>query len=139
MKKRVLVVDDSEAILEVIKITLELAGYEVATSLTGECFQQMENDLPDLILLDVSLSGEDGREMCRRLKDNETSRHIPVILISARDSMWKRVDGFGANDFLAKPFHNNRSQRYGEEVSLAFLRCSPLGYGGYVYLIVPFR
>jgi DNA-binding response OmpR family regulator len=105
MKKRVLVVDDSEAILEVIKITLEFAGYEVATSLTGECFQQMENDLPDLILLDVSLAGEDGREMCRHLKDNETSRHIPVILISARDSMWKRVDGFGANDFLAKPFH----------------------------------
>ena len=105
MKKRVLVVDDSETILEVVKITLELAGYEVAVSLTGECFQQMENDLPDLILLDVSLSGEDGREMCQRLKDNETSRHIPVILISADDGMGKRVDGFGANDFLAKPFH----------------------------------
>jgi CheY-like chemotaxis protein len=56
-------------------------------------------------LPDVSLSGEDGREMCWRLKDNETSRHIPVILISADDGMGKRVDGFGANDFLAKPFH----------------------------------
>ena len=104
MKKRVLVVDDSEAILEVVKMTLEMAGYEVATSLTGECFQQMENDLPDLILLDILLSGEDGRAICERLKGNEKTRHIPVILLSAHAGLQKSAAECGANDFLAKPF-----------------------------------
>jgi DNA-binding response OmpR family regulator len=55
--------DDHEDILEVVKMVLEMAGYEVSTSLTGAYFQQMENDLPDLILLDVLLSGEGGREI----------------------------------------------------------------------------
>ena len=104
MKKRVLVVDDSEAILEVVKMTLELAGYEVVTSLTGECFQQMENDLPDLILLDILLSGEDGRVICERLKGDEKTSHIPVILLSAHAGLQKTAAGCGANDFLAKPF-----------------------------------
>ncbi len=104
MKKRVLVVDDSEAILEVVKMTLEMAGYEVATSLTGECFRQMENDLPDLILLDVLLSGEDGRAICERLKGDEKTRDIPVILLSAHTGLRKAIDECGANDFLAKPF-----------------------------------
>ena len=104
MKKRVLVVDDSEAILEVVKMTLEIAGYEVATSLTGECFRQMENDLPDLILLDVLLSGEDGRAICERLKGDEKTRHIPVILLSAHVGLWQAAAECGANVFLAKPF-----------------------------------
>src|SRR5205823_5239655 len=104
MKKRVLVVDDNEAILEVVKMTLEMAGYEVATSLTGECFQHMENDLPDLILLDVLLSGEDGCAICERLKGDEKIRHIPVILLSAHVGLWQATAECGANDFLAKPF-----------------------------------
>ncbi len=104
MKKRVLVVDDHEDILEVVKMALEMAGYEASTSLTGACFQRMENDLPDLILLDVLLPGEDGREICRRLKGDEKTRHIPVILLSAHASLLKTVEECGANDFLAKPF-----------------------------------
>jgi len=55
MKKRILVVDDSEAILDVMTLALEAEGYEVSTSLTGACFWHMERDLPDLILLDVLL------------------------------------------------------------------------------------
>lgn len=104
MKKRVLVVDDHEDILEVVKMVLEMASYEVSTSLTGACFQRMENDLPDLILLDVLLPGEDGREICRRLKGDEKTRHIPVILLSAHASLLKTVEECSANDFLAKPF-----------------------------------
>ena len=104
MKKRVLVVDDHPDILEVVKMTLEIAGYEVSTSLTGACFQQLENDLPDLILLDVLLSGEDGYAICQRLKDDEKTRHIPVILLSAHAGLPETATGCGANDFLAKPF-----------------------------------
>lgn len=104
MKKRILVVDDHEDILELVKMVLEMAGYEVSTSLTGAYFQQMENDLPDLILLDVLLSGEDGREICQRLKGDEKTRHIPVILLSAHAGLLKTAEECGANDFLAKPF-----------------------------------
>jgi len=104
MKKRVLVVDDHPDILEVVKMTLEMAGYEVSTSLTGACFQQLENDLPDLILLDVLLSGEDGYAICQRLKDDEKTRHIPVILLSAHAGLPETATGCGANGFLAKPF-----------------------------------
>ncbi len=104
MKKRVLVVDDSEAILDVVKMALEMAGYEVSTSLTAACFQHMENDLPDLILLDILLSGEDGGRMCQRLKDDEKTRHIPVILLSAHAGLPETATGCGANGFLAKPF-----------------------------------
>ena len=102
--KRILVVDDHPDILEVVKMTLEIAGYEVSTSLTGACFQQLENDLPDLILLDVLLSGEDGYAICQRLKDDEKTRHIPVILLSAHTGLPETADGCGADDFLAKPF-----------------------------------
>src|SRR5579864_23132 len=108
MKKRVLVVDDHEDILEVVKTVLEMAGYEVSTSLTGAYFQQMENDLPDLILLDVLLPGEDGREICQRLKGDEKTRHIPVILLSAHADLLKTAEECGANDFLAKPFRVTR-------------------------------
>ena len=104
MKKRVLVVDDHPDILEVVKMTLEIAGYEVSTSLTGACFQQLENDLPDLILLDVLLSGEDGYAICQHLKDDEKTRHIPVILLSARAGLRETAERCGADDFLVKPF-----------------------------------
>ena len=104
MKKRILVVDDHEGILEVVKMALEMAGYEVITSLTSVCFQHIENDLPDLILMDILLSGEDGGVICQRLKSDEKTRHIPVILLSAHAGLRETSDGCGADDFLAKPF-----------------------------------
>jgi CheY-like chemotaxis protein len=104
MKKRILVVDDHEDILEVVKISLEMVDYEVTTSPTGACFQQMEDDLPDLILLDILLSGEDGREICQQLKNDEKTRHIPVILLSAHTGLLKTAQRCGADGFLAKPF-----------------------------------
>src|SRR5579884_3369243 len=104
MKKKVLVVDDHEGILEVVKMALEMAGYEVITSLSGACFQSIENDLPDLILIDILLSGEDGGAICQRLKSNEKTRYIPVILLSAHAGLQETMSGCGADGFLAKPF-----------------------------------
>ena len=104
MKKSILVVDDSAAILDVVKLTLEMADCEVSTSLTGACFQHMEYNLPDLILLDVLLSGEDGSEICQRLKGNEQTRHIPIILLSAHTGLRETAERCGADDFLVKPF-----------------------------------
>src|ERR1051326_6707342 len=105
MKKRILVVDDSEAILDVMTLALEAEGYEVTGSPTGACFQHMGNDLPDLILLDVLLSGEDGGEICQRLKSDERTRHVPLILISAHAGLPETAAQCGADGFLVKPFH----------------------------------
>ena len=102
--KKILVVDDSAAILDVVKIALEMADWEVSTSLTGMCFQQMEHDLPDLILLDILLSGEDGGEICQCLKSEKQTRHIPVILLSAHAGLRETVERCGADDYLVKPF-----------------------------------
>lgn len=104
MKKRILIVDDSPAILDVMKLALEMVDCEVSTSLTGACLQQMERNPPHLILLDVLLSGEDGGEICRRLKSDELTSHIPVILISAHTGLCQTAADCGADGFLIKPF-----------------------------------
>jgi DNA-binding response OmpR family regulator len=104
MKKKVLVVDDNEGILDVVKMALNMAGYDVCTSLNGRCFQQMHNGWPDLILLDVLLSGENGDELCQRLKGAEQTKNIPVILISAHGDLRKTAEQCGADDILVKPF-----------------------------------
>jgi two-component system, OmpR family, phosphate regulon response regulator PhoB len=99
--KKILVVDDDAGILEMVRLFLESVGYEVQTSLNGAYFQQMHSEWPDLILLDILLSGEDGRELCQLVKSGEQTRHIPVILFSAHFS----VANSGADAFLPKPFH----------------------------------
>ena len=103
--KKILVVDDDISILEMVQLVLEGEGYEVQARLNGAYFQQMRSDLPDLILLDILLSGEDGRELCQRLKGDERTRHIPVILFSAHFSERDIPAMSGADAFLPKPFH----------------------------------
>ena len=104
MKKTILVADDNEEILEVIQIVLEDEGYTVQTSLDGACFRHMQGNLPNLILLDVLLSGEDGREICQQLKKDSRTRNIPVILISAHSKASEAAQMSGADEFLRKPF-----------------------------------
>ncbi len=104
MQPKILVVDDDESILEVIQIVLESEGYQIQISQNGDCFQHFTGCLPDLILLDVLLSGEDGREICKQLKHNQTTAHIPVVILSAHSDANKLVDVSGADDFLEKPF-----------------------------------
>ena len=107
MQKRILVVDDEQGILKLVRAILEDEGYSVQTSLDGQCLQNLQGDLPDLILLDIMLGGEDGRDLCARLKQREETRHIPVILCSA----YFRGDIItylaGASTFLPKPFEIN--------------------------------
>lgn len=105
MKKKILVVDDSQAILDVMTLALEAEGYEVSTCATGACFRHMEGNLPHLIMLDVLLSGEDGADICQRLKSDEETRHIPVVLISAHAGLQETAGRCGADGFLVKPFH----------------------------------
>lgn len=107
MRKKILVVDDHAGILEVVQTVLAREGYDVQVSLNGDCLHHMKSDLPDLILLDVLLSGEDGRELCQQLKSSEQTKHIPVILLSAHTNVSQVAAMCGADDFLAKPFRVN--------------------------------
>jgi len=104
IKKNILVVDDDPAILDVVQTILSMEGYRVQTSLNGACLQRMERDLPDLILLDILLQGEDGRKLCGQLKGGEQTGHIPVILFSANITANSTTEACGADDFLTKPF-----------------------------------
>jgi DNA-binding response OmpR family regulator len=104
--KRILVVDDEPDILEFLQVILEEEGYAVLTSDKGEFLEQLHNGgLPHLILLDVLLSGKDGREIVKYLKSQEETKSIPVIMFSAHPSAEETARQAGADDFLAKPFH----------------------------------
>jgi CheY-like chemotaxis protein len=105
VRKKILVVDDEPDILEFIQVILEEEGYEVLTSVKGEFLEQLRNGgLPNLILVDVLLSGKDGREIVKHLKSQEETRHIPVIMFSAHPSAEQTAREAGAEDFVAKPF-----------------------------------
>jgi len=103
--KKILVVDDEPDILEFLSVILEEEGYAVITSDKGEFLEQLHNGgLPDLILVDVLLSGKDGREIVKYLKRQEETKHIPVIMFSAHPSAEQTAREAGAEDFVAKPF-----------------------------------
>ena len=105
-RKKILVVDDEPDILEFLQVILEEEGYAVVTSDKGEFLEQLHNGgLPHLILLDVLLSGKDGREIVKYLKNQQETKHIPVIMFSAHPSAEETARRAGADDFLAKPFN----------------------------------
>ncbi len=103
---RILVVDDNNDILEVVKIILENYGFEVLVTLRGEdTFSNTEAFNPELILMDVFLSsGIDGREICKSLKSNPKTKAIPIIMFSAQTKMEDVFQICGADDFIEKPF-----------------------------------
>jgi DNA-binding response OmpR family regulator len=105
--KKILVVDDDPDILDAFQFMLEDAGYEVKTTEKGEYAENLRDTnggLPDVIILDVLLSGKDGRLICQKLKSQEETKHIPIIMISAHPNAKQSVSAVGADDFMAKPF-----------------------------------
>lgn len=104
-RKHILVVDDEEDILVFLQALLEDEGYTVSTTDKGEYVEKLHNGaLPDLILLDILLSGKDGRAIAKQLKSQEETKHIPILIISAHPSAERTAREAGADDFLAKPF-----------------------------------
>jgi DNA-binding response OmpR family regulator len=102
---KILVVDDDIDILSVMEILLTMKGFEVEVTAKGEnTFPKIETFKPDLILLDVLISCHDGRTICRKLKANKATMHIPVIMFSAHPGAAATIAEYGANDFIAKPF-----------------------------------
>ncbi|HSW48034.1 MAG TPA: response regulator [Candidatus Saccharimonadales bacterium] len=107
INKRILVVDDDPDILDAMKLTLETNGYKVDIFEKGEGLSDKlihSNFYPDLIILDVFLSGTNGKEVCRQLKDNIKTKHIPVLMVSAHPDLSRSIQDINASGFLAKPF-----------------------------------
>ncbi len=98
-----MVADDDMSILDMVGSMLEFAGYEVTHSDTAELVFS-NRATPDLFLLDIWINGTDGREVCRKLKQNADTSEIPIILFSASKGIERSARDAGADDFLAKPF-----------------------------------
>lgn len=106
-KKKVLVVDDEENIVELIRMNLESSGYEVIDAYTGmEAITKTNSFIPDLILLDLMLPDIDGLQLCQMLRLNEQTKDIPIIMITAKSEESDKVKGLymGADDYITKPF-----------------------------------
>ena len=106
-RQSVLVVEDEEDIMEVIRFNLEKEGYEVNQALSGEkALQVIENNLPSLVLLDLMLPGINGLDLCRIFKQNDRTKAIPVIMLTAKSEDADIVAGLemGAEDYITKPF-----------------------------------
>jgi CheY-like chemotaxis protein len=101
---RILVADDDQAILDATKLFLEYEGFEVITASDGDTVRQIQTDLPDVILLDIWLSGADGTEIARFLKQQAHTRHIPIILSSANRNIKELARMADVEDVLVKPF-----------------------------------
>jgi CheY-like chemotaxis protein len=106
MKKTVWIVDDDHGILDVIKIILEQEGYNaVVISEPMDIFGKIKQDsLPDVILLDVLMSGIDGRDVGKQLKQNPKTQHIPIIIMTADIQIENKAKDAMADAYIKKPF-----------------------------------
>jgi DNA-binding response OmpR family regulator len=108
MGKRVLVIDDDKAILEAVGSILKYEDYDVRTTVTPENINDDIDEFnPDLILLDINLGSFNGLQICRTLKGNPQTKSIPVIILSADDSIFDAIQIFGADDIILKPLDLN--------------------------------
>jgi len=107
MPQTILVVDDERDIVELVRYNLAQAGYRVVSALDGrQAVEAARRERPDLIVLDLMLPVMPGSEVARLLKQDDTTRHIPILMLTARGAEVDRVVGFelGADDYVVKPF-----------------------------------
>lgn len=105
-RKRILCVDDSDLILLMERLVLAREGYELVTASDGEeALARAEENRPDLILLDVVMPRMSGLEACRRLRADERTRNVPIIMLSTRadEEELAAAYGSGCDDYLTKP------------------------------------
>ena len=108
MLKRIIVVDDDKEIREIITFVLTHHGFKVSAASDGQQLQHLLIQLiPDLIILDVMMPGEDGYHICSSLRSNAQTRHIPVIIMTAHvEDIYERISlDLGVADHITKPFH----------------------------------
>jgi pilus assembly protein CpaE len=104
---RILVVDDSPINLKLVSAALMPVGYEIVTAPNGrEALQRVEGIAPDMVILDVIMPELNGYEVCRRLRQRANLGHLPIMMLTANDSLEERINGLeaGADDYMSKPF-----------------------------------
>ncbi len=107
VKNKILVVEDEEDICQLVSYHLEQEGFEVEVCGNGlDAVDLAESENPGLVILDIMLPGMVGTEVCKTLKQNEETRHIPIVMLTAKGEEIDRVVGFelGADDYVTKPF-----------------------------------
>jgi len=106
-KPKILLIEDEEDIAALIKLQAEIAGYQIIVSYDGlNGYSAIEKEMPDLLILDIMLPGQNGLDVCRKVKANPKLSHIPIIMISAKSEETDVVLGLelGADDYVTKPF-----------------------------------
>src|SRR3990172_8571667 len=106
-KSRILIVDDNVDTVELLRKRLRAEGYDTEEAYDGEeCLNRVASFNPDLVILDVMMPKLNGFETCRRLKADENTRYIPVLMLTAKSDVEDKIQGLdiGADDYLAKPF-----------------------------------
>lgn len=106
-KENILIVDDEEDVLELVQFNLEKEGFKTETASSGEeALHKVRARQPDLIVLDLMLPGLDGLDVCKKLKNDTKTQHIPVIMLTAKGEEVDIVTGLelGADDYVTKPF-----------------------------------
>ena len=104
---KILVIDDEQSINELIKINLELSGYKVIQALDGiKGFALAKQELPNAVILDVMMPEVDGFTVAQRIRQNPTTKNIPILMLTALSQINDKVKGFdiGVDDYLTKPF-----------------------------------
>ena len=104
-KPKILIIEDDKNICDLLKINLELEGYEVFVSFNGkDGLKKIYQEKPDLVLLDLLLPGVDGWEICKQLRSDEQTKKIPIIIISVLTEDEGRKPEMGVVGYLVKPF-----------------------------------
>ena len=104
VNEKILIVEDDDGIMDILNIILKRAGYETNSFSDGRPVMAGKYELPDLYLLDKQLSGVDGLDICRHLKEDPLTKNIPVIMVSANPQINVLSENAGADDYIEKPF-----------------------------------
>jgi twitching motility two-component system response regulator PilG len=107
----ILAVDDSSTVRKLVSISMERNGYRVLTAADGmQALAKLNEEVPDLVLLDITMPRMDGYQVCKVIKQNPYTKHIPVVMLSGKDGFFDKVKGrlAGATDYLTKPFPEDK-------------------------------
>jgi len=109
MQKKILIVDDDKEICEAIERVLAEEGYKVFKAYNGkEALQEVNEKIPDLIILDILMPKLNGYAVCRKIRQNDLIKNIPVLMVTGVSSKTGKMEGYdaGADDYITKPFNN---------------------------------
>ncbi len=103
-KLHVLIADDDKAIVDAIGLYLEFEGFDVSSTYDGNTLLDLSRPFPNVIVLDIWMSGVDGLEICRKLKRDPERKHIPILIMSASRDLKQSATAAGAQGSISKPF-----------------------------------